>query len=88
VAYERVKPTFIVITTKDETFLLWMEIDETTKTHLVYQPNAEDHLHRVVNYQHILEVKRLPVLHPARSRGTAEVSIGDEDRQKWHRATH
>jgi hypothetical protein len=44
-----------------------MEKDETTRTHLVYKPNAEDNLHRVVNNQHILEVERIPVFHPARS---------------------
>jgi hypothetical protein len=61
---------------------------ETDKTHLIYQPNAEDHLQRVVDNEHILEVKRLTVLHPARSRGSAEVVIRDEDRQEWHRPTH
>ena len=57
-------------------------------THLVYQPNAEDHLYSVVNNQHVLEVKWLTVLHPAGSRGKAEVMIRDEDRQKWHRPTY
>jgi hypothetical protein len=54
----------------------------------MYQPNAEDHLHRVVGNQHILEVERLPVFHPARTRGNAEVMICYEDGQKWHGPTH
>ena len=79
---------FVVLTTGDENLLLWKERGETTKTYLVYQINAEDHLHRVVNNQDILEVERLPVLHPARSRRYAEVLISYEDRQEWHRPTH
>jgi hypothetical protein len=54
----------------------------------MYQPYAEDHLYRVVNNQHILEVEWFSVLHPARSRGYAEVLIRDEDRQEWHGPTH
>jgi len=79
---------FTLLTTGDENLLLWMERDETTKTHLMYQPNAENHLHRVVNNQDILEVERLPVLHPALSSGNAEVLIGYEDRYERHRPTH
>ena len=59
---------FVVYTAGDGNLSVWIESGETAETHLVYQPSAEDHLHRVVNNQHILEVERLPVLHPARSR--------------------
>ena len=62
--------------------------EATQQTHLVYQPNAEDHLQRVVDNKHILEVEGLAVLHPSGSRRSAEVVIRDEDRQKWHRPTY
>ena len=61
--------------------LLRRERGKTTKTHLDYNPNVEANHNRVVNNQGILEVERLSVLHPARSRGLAEVKIRDEDRQ-------
>ena len=49
------------------------------QTYFFYKPNVEGNHNGVVNNQDILEVERLSVLHPALSRGFAEVKIRDED---------
>jgi hypothetical protein len=57
-------------------------------THLIHKPDAEGHLERVVYHEHILEVERLAVLHPARTGGGAEVEVCDEDCQQGNWPTH
>jgi hypothetical protein len=56
--------------------------------HLMHQPDAEGHLQSVVSHKHVLEVERLAVLHPARTRREAEVEICDEDCQQGDWSTH
>jgi hypothetical protein len=57
-------------------------------THLVEDPRAEDRLKEVVDYKHVTEVKRFPVLHHLGAQHFGEVRIRQADRKSWEGAAH